>query len=123
MYKIHTTYRNRFLIGCISKPNHEIKNEAQTEIKSPKRKRPKERQEDILSPPPRRRISIIMRGSIQTARIDTAYNEEHDARKDNATCNPIRHAPVTFNNLDAERLDAPHNGVPSVEILNILINI
>lgn len=26
MYKIHTTYRNRFLIGCINKPNHKILN-------------------------------------------------------------------------------------------------
>ncbi|KAL0712054.1 hypothetical protein Bca4012_019032 [Brassica carinata] len=86
-----------------------VKAETRTEMKSPERERPEEHQGDILPPPPRRRISVIMRGSHQASRIDATHNKEHGAKKDNLINNPVNHAPIAFNNLNIEGLDAPHN--------------
>lgn len=111
-----------------TRAEHEAKNESHIEMKSPKRERPEERQEDNLPPPPRRRISIIMRGTPRAARI-AVTTEGPGALKDDATNNQVKHPLVTFNNEDSTGLDSPHNNplvialtIADCEVSRILID-
>ncbi|KAL0847607.1 hypothetical protein Bca101_020853 [Brassica carinata] len=47
--------------------------------------------------------------SEKAARMDAIHDKENNPRKEKAASDPMKHIPVTFNVLDTEGLDAPHN--------------